>query len=237
MRHWPKVLIAIIAISPLTLMLGVPEQAHSSTPVSGDVSHDFSEVVLRSASDKLEHRFQLLNQSKERLKVMKVGSSCGCSKAVVSQTEILAGEKFHVDAEFSVSTPGRRNAKIWLHVQDFDEPITLHLSATGKSLGDFYAVPARLRFDNEGTRSLVLVVTALENISPPAIPQVVAPSGVITNFKGWVFSCSFDAEIGRPARYQGTLDVDISRVEEPSGVMEVSVDGRNSLKVPLSRGG
>ncbi len=107
-------LLAIATIIGFAPSTSLAEAAGAFFPIT---THDFGTVAVAS---KTEHRFEVVNQSNQRLHIQTVRASCGCTTPIVETPYIEPGQNGFVLARFNTDTfRGKRGATLTVV---FDKP-------------------------------------------------------------------------------------------------------------------
>lgn len=206
-------------------------------PLSGQTSHDFGEVRYDGTVAELRHTFHLTNDSRDIINIVDTVSSCGCTVAEVSSTELDPGETVEIDITLKLTQAILRRETVWLRLGD-GETVTLAVEALARRIQDFYSLQEAV-FLRDEPEDIVLVATDLDTDVPPADPLVrVSTSSASAAFHGWQRVFRHDKAAGRPARWQGIVRVERSTTAQlprdahvtisisPEQLVQVNLTGR-----------
>ncbi|MCZ6836100.1 MAG: DUF1573 domain-containing protein [Planctomycetota bacterium] len=163
-----------------------------ASPLAGSSSIDFGTVRFSGTEETVNHVFRLTNASDELVSILDVVSSCGCSTAEPSRTDINPGESVDVVASLKLQGGGERNATIWLKLKG-GRTHTLALTAQGLRLNG--AQLSHLVVDMGGVEeeeqginvSAEILATAYTQPGErPPHPSVNSPAGIQVDVGEWV---------------------------------------------------
>ena len=124
----------------------------------GETAHEFANAVYEGEPIELRHTFSLVNQTNSEVRIVETKSSCGCTVAQVSQEIVAPGDSVSVEAVMTLSSPGRRDERIWL-VLDDGRVQTLTLSGAARAEYAIHTAQHSVRLEPGSPATIVVVAT------------------------------------------------------------------------------
>ena len=135
-------------ITGLSLALVACSSQNETVPANDEPSllvvrphRDFGTIRIESRTEE----FEIWNRGQSPLKISKVGTSCRCTKADVSEIEILPGKFTVLTATLTPTSSGKGRASIAVHSNDPVRPV-FELSTQWNAVAAISAKPLNLEF-------------------------------------------------------------------------------------------
>ncbi|MHC4811269.1 MAG: DUF1573 domain-containing protein [Planctomycetota bacterium] len=218
-RSLPLVLVGLLVILALLGGGGWWWMATGRLPLAGASSHDFGTVSIEGDDVLLTHEFVLKNRRSEPLRITAVRPSCGCAGMDVPEEPIAPGETVRLVGRLALEMSGPRTASVAL-VFEGGEMQRLFMKAVGRKERGVRLEPSMLQLrPDEPSQVLVIARTlrasADESPAEPPVPELIAPSGVRAEWRGWSLMEEGDPASLRADGWRGRVAVEATG--EPVG--------------------
>ncbi len=212
------VMLALAVLGPAIVLMRDHTTEDTSRPVV--VFHDFGEVLLvDNQAATLHHTFRLFNSWSRPIEIKSIESTCGCTDIRATQGPIEPGEAYRVDATFTLTEAGRKTSSISLDLGAAGTQ-RIEISAIGRKDHAFGSMEAGIEFDSKNRDRIELYYTSIHQQLPPA-PSIDAPDHIRFYFDEWVKIIDMDESARRPARWQGMLELELTKPSLSSRQMDL----------------
>jgi len=200
--------------------------------LAGERRHDFGNVEFGDGPVVLEHTFVLTNNTRRRIEIAGVETTCGCTVADPSTRFIGPGESVEIASTLTLSKEGRKKSKIFLHY-DASEVDVLYVEGWARKRVRLWVRPGTMTPDADGVLVREIVFIEYDGNDEPPAPVLTAPDGVKAIFSGWEQVKSVRSN-GWPARWRGRVRMTPTTATlAPDAAVEVAVGPDQTLRLAL----
>ena len=107
------------------LLISCKQEANSKKDAEikfSKTSHNFGKVELNNS---VSHGFRFFNPGKDRLVILDISTSCGCTVADWPREPLKKGDKEQINVAFDASVPGKFQKSVAVFYNGPDSPDTL----------------------------------------------------------------------------------------------------------------
>jgi hypothetical protein len=218
---------ALLLVVALTL-LRPSDDTTSGFEVTGERHFDFGEQTIDGPVE-LKHVFALKNELTIPLRLKRVVTTCGCTKAQPSADIVPAGDRFEVEVTLKLAAAGTRREQVHLILDENDDPITLYLQATARVRDSFYCQHRAVLLM---PGHLTTVVAIQQNVTdePPLALTVAAPAGVRATASEWTRVTHAVAATRQPSRWHANVMLEIVDYDSIDGGTVTVKDGLGRIE-------
>jgi hypothetical protein len=205
-----------------------------SSPLSGELSHDFGVVPIDRPFSVLEHTFRLKNTTDHTMQLTNATPTCGCTTTDWPDDPVPSGEELVIPTHLKLRRSQLRSSAIRLEFAS-GEVVVLNIRGVGRFKQPMSFTPQKLELvqgDEDGVRG-VLKLEWFDKSKPPE-PTVETPEGVRVEFDRWRMTKAANPNKGTPQNW--TMILSVFQEAELKGdiALRVSIKGAPVLQIPCT---